>query len=106
MRKLFIVVLIAIIAYFLVDKLVPWNCETFNESIPAETNTGSYTYSAFSTRGGPSGRRSYFGGYPALIHEKCTRFSSIIYVVTVGEGFGSFETWMKDSDLTIMNSVE
>ena len=106
MRKIFIVILIAVIVYFLINNLVPWNCEAFSESIPAETNIGSYTYSDFSMRGGPSGKRSYYGGYPAMIHEKCTRFSSVIYVVTVGEGFGSFETWMDESDLTLLSPAE
>jgi hypothetical protein len=106
MRRIIIILLVVVIVYFLINKLVPWNCETFSESIPAETNVGSYTYSEFSIQRGPSGKRSFYGGYPAVIHEKCTRFKSVIYVLTVGEGFGSFETWMEESDLTLLNPVE
>jgi hypothetical protein len=103
MRRFFVLVGLAILIYLLLNALVPWKCEVADPLLRAETNTGAYIYTLFSTEKGPSGKRSYYGGYSATILKVCTRWSSVIYEVTMGEGYGAFQTWISDSDLTLEN---
>lgn len=103
MKKVFVLVGLAIIIYMLLNALVPWKCEVIDPPLKAETNTGAYIYRMFSPEKGPSGKRNYYGGSTATINKVCTRWSAVIYEVTMGESFGAFQTWISDSDLTLQN---